>query len=141
MPQSRIVVRIEGQQEQEVDEFNFQVHCPSDNAGRPAKEARTRALSFLVWENGENKGTAEWGVNKRGDAYNFRSGMIEFFDHTGVQYQSLEWEDGFVEEATWVLPDRDEEEAGRLHLKYRVSARVVRIGGVEVDNKWKALPV
>lgn len=132
----RIEVMIEGQPEQEVLRLQLETVTPIDYKGAPQGQPLFRSIKFTTRVMRGLHDAVAWTINEPRAQHNLRNGTINFYDKDGAHYQTLEWANGFVERANWVLPDTERDEQQRVLMEYKIVAEKVTIGGVELANPW-----
>lgn len=132
----RVEVMIEGQPEQEVLQFVLEAETPIDYKGAPQGQPVFRRLTFTTRVMQGMHDAVGWCINEPRTAHNLRNGTVKFYDKNGENYQTLEWTNGFIEDAAWLLPDAEKDEQQRICMKYQVVAQRINIGGVELANPW-----
>jgi len=132
----RIEVSIDGKPEQEVLRLNVETVTPIDYKGAPQGQPLFRRIVFTTRVMQGLYDAVAWTINEPRSAHNLRNGVINFYDSEGQQYQTLEWSDGFVERADWVLPDTEKDEQQRVLMEYQIVAGKATIGGIELVNPW-----
>jgi hypothetical protein len=132
----RVEVMIEGQPEQDVLKFQMEAVTPIDFKGAPQGQPLFRRLTFVTRVMEGMHDAVSWTVNEPRAPHNLKNGTIKFYSKDGDNYQTMEWAQGFVERADWILPDAEKEEQQRVLMQYQIVARKVSIGGVELVNPW-----
>jgi len=132
----RVEVMIEGEPEQALLSFQLQAETPHDPKGAPQGQPLFRRLTIVTRVMQGMHEAVAWCINEKRAPHNLRNGVMKFYDKDGEEYQTLEWTNGFIERADWVLPDAEKDEEQRVYMEYQIVAHRLSIGGIELENAW-----
>lgn len=132
----QVQVSIEGNPEQEVLRFQVETITGIDDKGAPQGAPVVRRLCLTTRVHEGLFDAAQWAVNEPRAKHNLKNGIIKFYNKDGENYQTLEWTNGFIEKAEWVLPDAERSEEQRVYMQYQIVVNKMSIGGAELVNPW-----
>ena len=114
--------------------ITYSLSTGRDERGAPTMQPRAGLIKILRQADGKPD-IAQWAASSAEESW--KPGKIIFYSPKGEEWKTITWQKGYPIYYEEVLPNTQKAPNDQITEYFEISADIVEVAGVQVDNGWQ----